>query len=102
MVTIPIQAVGNQTLNVTLNNQNVQIGLYQKRLGLFVDTYVNGTAISLGVLAHDWNPLVKCTYNGFSGQLLFVDTQGTDDPTYDGLGARYVLVYLTDDEVSAL
>jgi hypothetical protein len=40
-------------------------------------------------------------YLGFSGDLVFVDTLGDQDPTYDGLGARYALIYLRPSEVGA-
>ena len=38
-------------------------------------------------------------YLGFVGDLMFADTQGASDSSYDGLGTRYLLVYL---EVSDL
>jgi hypothetical protein len=39
---------------------------------------------------------------GFIGNLLFVDTQGSSDPTYDGLGSRFSLVYLTAEEYALI
>ena len=39
--------------------------------------------------------LVRESYLGFVGQLVFVDMQGSSDPTYDGLGSRYLLTYWT-------
>ena len=39
--------------------------------------------------------LVRESYLGFIGQLVFVDIQGTDDPYYTGLGLRYLLTYWT-------
>lgn len=43
-------------------------------------------------------PLVSREYAGFSGNLLFIDTQGDKDPDYLSLGSRYSLVYLTAAE----
>ena len=40
--------------------------------------------------------LVPTAYLGFSGWLVFVDTQGSEDPQYAGLGTRWVLVYLDE------
>jgi hypothetical protein len=82
-------------------SQQLQI-VYQKDSGIYVDLNVNGADISIGVIAHDVVPLVPTAYLGFSGQLVFTDTQGTSDPTYDGLGGRYQLVYLTAAEVASV
>ena len=101
MLTIPTQAVPSQQLQVVLANQNCQIAIYQKQQGLFVDLNVGGTDISTGVLALDAVPLTW-NYSGFAGNLVIVDTQGSDDPTYDGLGSRYQLVYLTAAEYAEL
>jgi hypothetical protein len=42
---------------------------------------------------------VRDLYLGFSGDLFFADTQGTNDPYYTDLGTRYLLVYVTPGEV---
>jgi hypothetical protein len=42
---------------------------------------------------------VRSAYLGFVGDLMFQDLQGTDAPTYDGLGSRFQLVYLDATEV---
>jgi hypothetical protein len=97
---ISTQPVPSQILSVVLEGQNCQIAIYQKDQGLFVDLNANGVDISTAVIAHDVVPLVPTGYLGFSGNLLFTDTQGGSDPTYDGLGSRYQLVYLTPAEVA--
>jgi hypothetical protein len=93
MIQIPLQAVPAQTLVINLNNQNVQIAVYQKPEGLFVDINLNGTDIVTAVLALNGVPLVCREYMGFQGNIMFVDTQGTSDPTYAGLNTRYELIY---------
>jgi hypothetical protein len=100
MLHIALQPVPSQILSVVLAGQNCQIAIYQKTQGLFVDVSSNGADISTGVLAHDVVPLVPTAYLGFVGNLVFTDTQGTSDPTYDGLGSRYQLVYLTAAEAA--
>lgn len=46
--------------------------------------------------------IVRYAYLGLVGDLVMFDTQGTSNaPTYDGLGTRYQLYYLTPDELSA-
>ena len=99
---ITLQAVPAQTLSIVLSGQNCQLSLYQKPQGLFVDLNADGADISIAVLAHDVVPLVPSAYLGFIGNLLFTDTRGSSDPTYDGLGVRYQLVYLTASEYAQL
>lgn len=85
-----------------MGGQNCQITIYQKPQGVFVDIAADGVAIAAGTLAHDVTPLVSRTYAGFSGNLMFVDTQGKSDPDYSGMGSRYSLVYLTADEYALI
>jgi hypothetical protein len=42
--------------------------------------------------------LVDAQYHEFGGDFMFVDTQGSNDPEWFGLGSRYLLVYLNDGE----
>jgi hypothetical protein len=98
MQNIPLQPVPSQQLQVVLGGQNCQIAVYLLGKHLFVDLNVNGADISIAVRARDVIPLVPTAYLGFIGNLLFTDTQGLTDPTFDGLGTRYQLVYLTPSE----
>lgn len=102
MLEIPLQAVPSQITRVVLDGQNVQLAIYQKPEGLFVDINSGGVDINRGVLAHDANPLVCSAYLGFVGNLMFLDTQGNDDPDYTGIGARFGLIYLTQAEYDLL
>ncbi len=98
MQIIPLNAVASQTFSVLLADQNCQINIYQKSTGLFLDLYSNSTAIVLGVLCENLNRIVRSLYLGFSGDLEFIDNQGTDDPDFTGLGTRFSLAYLTAAE----
>jgi len=100
MKTIPLSAKPSQTLSVLLGGQNCQIRVYQKTTGVYLDLYVNNAAVVTGVIARDRVLIVRQSYLGFVGDLSFFDTQGTDDPTYDGLGSRYQLVYLEASDLS--
>lgn len=94
MLVIPTVATQNQSLDVLLGNQNCQIELAQKAFGMFINVYVSNALIIGGVICQDRNRIVRDAYLGFIGDLFFYDTQGTDDPTYEGLNSRYFLVYL--------
>ncbi len=102
MQEIPIQPVPSQITKVVLGAQNCQILIYQKPQGMFVDINVNGADVVTGVIARDAVPLVCREYAGFSGNLVFIDTQGNGDPVYEGLGSRYSLVYLTAEEYALI
>lgn len=102
MLQIPLQPIPAQISKVVLNGQNCQLSIFQKERGLFVDINVNGVDIVTAVIARDAVPLICREYAGFSGNLLFIDTQGSSDPSYDGLGSRFSLVYLTAEEYAII
>ncbi len=102
MLYIPLQAVPNQQLSVVLNNQNCQINVYQKFYGVMLDLLVSNTLIIGGCLCQNLNRLVRNAYLGFQGDLGFWDTQGSLNPYYTGLGARYQLVYLSPADLANL
>lgn len=102
MQNIPLQPVPTQATKVVLGGQNVQLLIYQKPQGVFVDINADGVDIVVSIIARDAVPLMCRNYMGFIGNLLFVDTQGSSDPTYDGLGSRFSLVYLTAEEYALI
>lgn len=93
MQVVPLTAVPSQSISVQLGTQQCQINVYAKSTGLFFDLSVNGAPIVTAILCMNGVGLVRYAYLGFVGQLAFIDTQGSSDPTYDGLGSRYILVY---------
>lgn len=99
MMRIPIQAVPNQTLAVTLVRQAAQIAIRQNGNNLFFDLQLNGGYIVRTRICRDRQRLLlDAKYRGFVGDFAFVDTQGVTNPNYVGLGARYQLFYLGSDE----
>jgi hypothetical protein len=107
MQQIPLRAVPSQTLSVQLGNQSCQINVFQRFFGLFIDLYSNNDLIVAGVQCENMNRIVRNGYFGFSGDLTFYDQQTDDnglglDPEYRGLGDRYLLIYLTEEEMEAV
>ena len=90
---IPVNAYAAQTLAVTLSGQPVVLTIYQRSTGLYMDVSLNGTIVLVGVICLNRTFVVRDTYFGMPGDLAFVDTQGTTDPIYTGLGSRYILTY---------
>lgn len=98
MQTIPIQPIPSQTVQANLGGQNVTINIYQKDENVFVDVIADAVTTVTAVIARDAVPIVCIGYLGFIGNLMFIDTQGANDPQYSGMGTRWQLVYLTADE----
>jgi len=94
MQIIPLAAVAAQTLKVVLGQQNCVLNVYQKSTGMYLDVTLEGQVILTGVLGRDRVRCVRQAYLGFIGDLAFMDTQGSNDPEYAGLGSRWVLMYL--------
>jgi len=96
---IPLSAIPAQTLEVVLSQQACTINVYQKFWGVFCDLFVNGAPIVQGALCLNNTYLVRSFYLNFQGDLFFLDTQGSSDPTFTGLGSRFVLVYTAPTEL---
>jgi hypothetical protein len=94
MQTVPVQAVPNQTLQAQLGGQACTVNVYQLDYGLFMDVLVNGAPVVLGTVCENLNRIVRSLYLGFAGDFMWVDTQGSSDPVFTGLGSRFELVYL--------
>jgi hypothetical protein len=95
VILIPIQAVPNQTLAVTLARQSAQIALRQNGDSLYFDLISNRVSIVRTRICRDRQRLLlDVKYRGFIGDFAFVDTRGGLDPQYFGLGSRFVLYYL--------
>lgn len=101
MLGVPVQALPNQTLQVQLDGQSCTLNIYQFQYGLFMDVYVGAALVVAGVVCENLNRIVRSIYLGFTGDFVFFDTQGTDDPVYTGLGARFLLVYLEESDLPA-
>lgn len=98
MLEINTQPIPAQIIKTVLDGQNVQINIYQKPQGLFIDINSDGKDLANGILCWDAVLLLPREYESFSGNFIFVDTQGTDYPSYSLLGSRFKLVYLSKSE----
>lgn len=100
MLKIPVEAIPNQTFNISLNDQNCTIHLYQRGDFLYMDLSVNATPIRQGMICLVDVSLLNYPTIGFSGYLFFSDLSGKGGtPVYSDLGSRYVLFYATEEEM---
>lgn len=93
MMTIPLKSVPSQTLQTNLNGQNCTIKVYYKWTGIYFDLYVDNTPLVTGRIARNGVPLVRMKYTNFVGDFYFIDSQGKNDPQYQGLNTRWFLCY---------
>lgn len=102
MQVVPLQPIANQSLQAQLNGQACTLTVYQSNYGLFVTVEIGTADIINNALGKNLVRMVRDLYLGFSGDLVFYDTQGSSDPVYTGLGSRFVLVYLSPTDLSNL
>ncbi len=101
MMQIPLQAVASQRLATVLAAQGCLLNVYQKADGMYVDLTLNDVPVLRTHAARNRiRLLLAARYFGFKGDLVFVDTQGDEQPNYAGLGSRWFLLYLTEAEVA--
>lgn len=108
MKVVPLAAVSSQNFQIVLGGQNCAISLYLENgydfndptlnttnSNLYFDLTYNGIDVTnAAICLNKKRLLINRQYLGFVGDFMFVDTRGTSDPQFAGLGTRYVLLYL--------
>lgn len=103
MQVIHLVPTPHQQLNVRLDNQYFKLSIYQKGGFIYCDAAVGELDIVRLIPCLNLTPILCREYLHVRGQLMVVDTRGTDDPNdYKGLGSRWFLVYFEDGEVPLL
>lgn len=115
MQVVPLEALPSQSLQIVLGGQNCALDVYildgydftdstlnTTNTNVYLDLAYNGIEVTeTQICLNQKRLLLNRQYLGFSGDFMFVDTQGTSDPQYQGLGSRYVLLYLTPADIAA-
>lgn len=99
MLTVSLSQEKEQTLSVTLAEQQCVIRLVQRYSGIYMDLTVNDEVVMQGVPCWYANKMVRYSYLGFKGDLVFLDNEGESDPQWDGLGDRFPLYYLEESDL---
>jgi len=108
MQEIPLSAVPAQTFQIVLAGQSCALKIYTltgydfsdptlsvPNTNIYMDLTANGEVITATqICLNERRLLLNRQYLGFIGDLMFIDTQGSDDPQYTGLGTRWQLIYL--------
>lgn len=96
---IPLQPITNQEFVIMLEQRDWNIRLIQRLNRMYLSLWIDNIEIWSGSICRDRLPFVQSKTQNVTGNLVFVDMEGTSDPTYEGLGSRYKLFYFTDDEI---
>ncbi|MGP9421489.1 phage baseplate plug family protein [Ewingella sp. AOP9-I1-14] len=99
MRSISIEPVKSQTISVDLAGQQCSIRLIQRETFMYMDLTVNGNPIMQGVPCLYGNKIVRYKYLKFIGDLVFMDNTGQLNPSYEGLGERFILYYLEGSDL---
>lgn len=104
ILTIPTQAIPNQSLNVVANQQNCTINLWTRGINnyLYFDLLLNNSPIILGrqvtlsgILPYKY---MQALFNG-NFAILNADGNVITNPIYTLLSTTQRLIYYTEDEL---
>jgi hypothetical protein len=76
MQIVPVIATPNQIEAVPLDGQSYIVQVSQRSTGLYIDVFMNGEPIILGVLCENRNLIIRNVYLGATGDFYFVDARG--------------------------
>lgn len=117
MQEVPLSVLPFQTLQILLNGQQCAISVYTKTgyeltdaveletviQIIYFDLTVNGVEITnTQNCVNLARLLLNREYLGVVGDFVFIDTQGNEDPQWEGLGIRWVLIYLEANDVAGI
>lgn len=95
---LPVTAIPNQRFSVELDKQQVDIELRQIGKALMASLWIDEVSVFQNSICGYHARLGQYASNLFSGALFFHDTLGTTDPSYEGLGVRYKLYFVSADD----
>ena len=111
-LSIPIQAIPNQTFNVVLNQQNCTINIWSCGYDVitnvpksYLDLFVDNNAVYLGRKL-TLTPVVpyKYLHSQFIGNLILLNNDGNTElnPNYNLFGISQSLIYYTSADLNTL
>lgn len=102
MLTVNLNPVSAQQVTVNIGSVSYSIRLVQRSTGLFMDLSQGESSLFKSVVCLNKNKMVRYKHLGFPGDLIFCDTKGNEDPSFDGLGERFKLFYATEEELESV
>jgi len=86
LMIIPLRAIPNQSVSFQMNDTAYTVDVNTLRGELYISVWQDGSYVLRNRALRSYAPV------GFNLQM--VDAEGTDDPQYTGLGARWFLMGL--------
>lgn len=90
---IPLSPIPFQTVSAVVNGQNYRVTVRSLGGRLYCSLMVDGERVSDTVAAAAGGKAVPWAQIKANTELLWVDTQGTEAPRYEGLGSRWLLTF---------
>ena len=102
MIEFDLIPIPNQEFMILLDNQSCVVNIYQRAGRLYLDLYMDGDAVQVGSLLQPKAPTITRSDCPFKGNIRIVDTQSKPQyqaiPTYQELGSRFKVYYLSESE----
>lgn len=98
ILTIPLGAIPYQIVSVVVNDQAFEIEIRQLGESVFTTTSVDGELVASTVRAVAGGSITPWPSANVNTSVVWVDTQGEDDPQYNGLGDRWLLAFEEAEE----
>ena len=100
-ILVPIQAIPNQDLSITLDGVRYDISLKSTKTSTLASVAVNDNQVTQNMRAVGGTPLMPYEYmEGLGGNFVF-DTPNQQIPYYTKFGNTQFLVYITAAEMEA-
>lgn len=81
---IPLSPIPNQRLSVRINEEEFDIVVNLRRGNLYLSAWRDGVNLVNNRVLRSYAPMID--------RFIMVDTEGVQDPTYEQLGKRFLLM----------
>ena len=89
----PLTPIPHQLVASVVGSQSYEITIRQMGSSLFTSVVIDGEQITRNVRATSGGSITPWGDARVGTQIYWQDTQGDDDPQFDGLGSRWLLCY---------
>lgn len=103
MTEVPLIATPNQELAIELEEQDCTIQVRQLGNYTYLTLWVDSTLIVENAICMPGVAILQCYVHGFRGNFVLVDSSDPNNQqlsNYTELGSRFILLYLTDEEIN--
>ena len=103
MVEVPLIATPNQELSIELEEQDCTIQVRQLGNYTYLTLWVDSTLIIENAICMPGVAILQGYIQGFNGNFVLVDSSDPNNQQlsdYTELGSRFLLLYLTEEEIN--